>query len=71
MERREYLSRVVAMADLILLYGWPKELLALDPEARGAWTFDLAAFKDRSGTPPWVIAAETKSPTSARGRNRA
>lgn len=62
MEWREYLTQVVAMADLILLYGWPKELFAFDPEARGAWTFDLAAFKDRSGRPPWVIAAETKSP---------
>ena len=70
LEWREYLTQVAALADLILLYGWPKELVAFDPEARGAWTFDLAAFKDRSATPPWVIAAETKSPTSARELDR-
>jgi hypothetical protein len=66
LEWREYLTQVVALAELISRYGWPKELVAFDPEAKGAWTFDLAAFRDRSGTPPWVIAAETKSPVSAR-----
>lgn len=66
LEWREYLTQVVALAELISRYGWPKELVAVDPEAKGAWTFDLAAFRDPSGTPPWVIAAETKSPVSGR-----
>jgi hypothetical protein len=66
LEWREYLTQVVALAELVLLHGWPMELVAFDPEARGAWTFDLAALRDRSGAPPWVVAAETKSPVSAR-----
>jgi hypothetical protein len=65
LEWREYLTQVVALTELILDHGWPKGLVAFDPEARGAWTFDLAAFRDRTGEPPWVIAAETKSPISA------
>jgi hypothetical protein len=66
LEWREYITQVIVLTELLIDYGWPKELVAFDPEARGAWTFDLAVFHDRAAVPPWRIAVETKSPISAR-----
>jgi hypothetical protein len=66
LEWREYLTQVIALAELILDYGWPREVVAFDPEARGAWTFDLAVFQEPDAAPPWVVAVETKSPVSAK-----
>ena len=62
---REYLSQVIALSELVIDYGWPKEMVGFDPEARGAWTFDLAVFRDAASTPPWILAGETKSPSTA------
>ncbi len=66
LEWREYLTQVIALTELIADYGWPKELVAFDPEARGAWTFDLAVFHDLKASIPWRIVGETKSPSTAR-----
>lgn len=63
---REYLTQAAALADIILDYGWPPEVVAFDPEAKGAWTFDIAVFQDASAQGPWIIAVETKTARTTR-----
>jgi len=62
---REYLTQVVALSEIILDYGWPPEVVAFDPEAKRAWTFDIAVFENADAQAPWIIAVETKTSRTA------
>jgi hypothetical protein len=55
---REYITQVGALARLVLDYGWPLELVALDP--RAGQTFDVAAFSSVKKEAHMIVAVETK-----------
>lgn len=54
---REYVTQVGAVATLVTDYGWPVELVALDPRD---WTFDVAGLQAASKDSFMVIAGEAK-----------
>ena len=54
---REYITQVGALATLVLDYGWPAKLVALDPRN---WEFDVAGFESELPTAHMHIAGETK-----------
>ena len=54
---REYITQVGAVASLILDYGWPARLVALDPRTV---EFDVAGFAAPGGDALMVVAGETK-----------
>lgn len=54
---REYITQVGALAILVLDYGWPLSLVALDPRDT---TFDVAAFDSPSKSARMVVAGEVK-----------
>jgi hypothetical protein len=56
---REYITQIGMLATLVLDYGWPQELVALDPEKDT--TFDVACYSSGASTVPMLIAGEAKS----------
>ena len=54
---REYITQVGAVASLILDYGWPVGLVALDPRTL---EFDVAGFASSAGGALMIVAGETK-----------
>ena len=54
---REYITQVGALASLVLDYGWPTKLVALDPRN---WEFDVAGFASEAATAFMLVAGETK-----------
>jgi hypothetical protein len=54
---REYITQVGALATLVLDYGWPARLVALDPRN---WEFDVAGFDSELPTAYMHVAGETK-----------
>ncbi len=54
---REYITQVGAVASLVLDYGWPLELVALDPRTV---EFDVAGFASPAGDAFMAVAGETK-----------
>ena len=54
---REYITQVGTLASLVLDYGWPSELVALDPRSV---VFDLAGFDSPAAAAPMMAAGETK-----------
>jgi len=54
---REYITQVGSLASLVLDYGWPTKLVALDPRN---WVFDVAGFASEAATAFMLVAGETK-----------
>jgi hypothetical protein len=54
---REYITQVGAVASLVLDYGWPVGLVALDPRTL---EFDVAGFASSGRDALMVVAGETK-----------
>jgi hypothetical protein len=54
---REYITQVGAVASLILDYGWPTSLVALDPRTL---EFDVGGFASPARDAWMVVAGETK-----------
>lgn len=54
---REYITQIGMVADLVLDYGWPQELVALDPRDT---TFDTACYSSSSATATMLVAGEAK-----------
>ena len=54
---REYITQVGAVASLVLDYGWPAGLVALDPRTL---EFDVAGFASSAGDAFMAVAGETK-----------
>jgi hypothetical protein len=54
---REYITQVGAVASLVLDYGWPVGLVALDPRTL---EFDVAGFASSTGGALMIVAGETK-----------
>ncbi len=54
---REYITQVGALASLVLDYGWPTKLVALDPRN---WEFDVAGFTSETANAFMFVAGETK-----------
>jgi hypothetical protein len=54
---REYVTQVGAVASLVIDYGWPAALVALDPRN---WEFDVAGFASEAGDAAMIVACETK-----------